>query len=58
MVEYDFTCPVVAKDANGFVGGKRYTMTVTIVGSSVSGTDASIAKGWDTNTEDESFVTE
>lgn len=57
-VEYDFTCPVVAKDANGFVGGKRYTMTVTIVGSSVSGTDASIAKGWDTNTEDESFVTE
>jgi hypothetical protein len=33
-------------------------MTVTIVGSSVSGTDASIAKGWDTNTEDESFVTE
>ena len=57
-VEYDFTCPVVAKDADGFVGGKRYTMTVTIVGSSVSGTDASIAKGWDTNTEDESFVTE
>lgn len=57
-VEYDFTCPVVAKDANGFVGGKRYTMTVTIVGSSVSGTDASIANGWDTNTEDESFVTE
>ena len=57
-VEYDFTCPVVAKDANGFLGGKRYTMTVTIVGSSVSGTDASIANGWDTNTEDESFVTE
>lgn len=57
-VEYNFTCPVVAKDANGFVGGKRYTMTVTIVGSSVSGTDASIANGWDTNTEDESFVTD
>lgn len=57
-VEYDFLCPVVAKDANGFVGGKRYTMNVSIVGSTVDGTEASIANGWDTNTNDESFVTE
>lgn len=57
-VEYNFTCPVVPKNANGFIAGKRYTMNVSIVGSSVSGTDASIAQGWDTNTDDESFVTE
>lgn len=57
-VEYDFTCPVVAKEANGFVSGKRYTMNVTIVGSTVDGTEVSIAKGWDTNTNDEYFVTE
>jgi hypothetical protein len=55
---YNFTCPVVAKDANGFIAGKRYTMKVSIKGSSVSGTEVSIAKGWDNNTQDESFVTE
>jgi hypothetical protein len=33
-------------------------MGVTIVGTSVDGTDATIANGWDDNTEDESFVTE
>ena len=57
-VEYNFTCPVVAKEDNGFIGGKRYTMNVSIVGSAVSGTEPSIANGWDTNTNDESFVTE
>ena len=57
-VEHSFTCPVVPKDADGFIGGKRYTMNVSVIGSSVSGTDASIANGWDTDTEDESFVTE
>lgn len=55
---YNFTCPVVAKDTNGFIAGKRYTMKVSIKGSSVSGTEVSIAKGWDNNTQDESFVTE
>lgn len=55
---YNFTCPVVAKDTNGFIAGKRYTMKVCIKGSSVSGTEVSIAKGWDNNTQDESFVTE
>jgi hypothetical protein len=49
---------VVPKDANGFIGGKRYTMNVSIVGSSVSGAEATIAKGWDTNTDEETFVTE
>lgn len=57
-VEYNFSCPVAPKNANGFIGGKRYTMNVSIVGSLVSSTEASIANGWDTNTNDESFVTE
>lgn len=57
-VEYNFSCPVVPKDANGFIGGKRYTMNVYIVGSSVSGTEATISNGWDTNTDEKSFVTE
>ena len=54
----NFSCPVVPKDAtNGFIGGKRYTMEVTIVGTSVSGTEATIAKGWDDGGEKD-FVTE
>ena len=54
----NFSCPVVPKDATkGFIGGKRYTMTVTIVGTSVSGTEATIAKGWDDGGEKD-FVTE
>jgi hypothetical protein len=57
-VEYNFTCPVVPKDANGFIGGKRYTMNVSIVGSSVRGAEATISNGWDTNTNEETFVTE
>lgn len=57
-VEYNFSCPVAPKDANGFVGGKRYTMTVSLVGSAISGTEPTIANGWDTNTDEKSFVTE
>lgn len=57
-VDYSFTCAVVPNSAEGFISGKRYTMGVTIVGTSVDGTDATIANGWDDNTEDESFVTE
>jgi hypothetical protein len=54
----NFSCPVVPKDATyGFIGGKRYTMTVTIVGTSVSGTEATIANGWDKG-EEKDFVTE
>lgn len=54
----NFSCPVVPKDAsNGFVSGKRYKMNVTIVGTSVSGTEATIAKGWDDGGEKD-FVTE
>lgn len=53
-----FSCPVKLKDANGFISGKRYTMNVSIIGTSVSGTTAAIANGWDTNTDEESFVTE
>ena len=54
----NFSCPVVPKDAsNGFVSGKRYKMNVTIVGTSVSGTEATIAKGWEDGGEN-NFVTE
>jgi hypothetical protein len=53
----DFSCPIVAKNDKGFVGGKRYTMTVSIRGTSVSSTAASIAAGWDNNTTEQSFVT-
>ena len=54
----NFSCPVKLNDANGFISGKRYTMNVSIIGTSVSGTTATIANGWDTNTDEESFVTE
>lgn len=57
-VNCTFSCPVTLNDAKGFISGKRYTMEVSIVGTSVSGTTATIAKGWDTNTTEESFVTE
>ena len=57
-VNCNFCCPVKLNDANGFIGGKRYTMNVSIIGTSVSGTTATIANGWDTNTDEESFVTE
>lgn len=57
-VDCNFSCPVKLNDANGFISGKRYTMKVSIIGTSVSGTTATIAKGWDTNTEEQSFVTE
>ena len=57
-VDCNFSCPVKLNDANGFIGGKRYTMNVSIIGTSVSGTTATIANGWDNNTDEESFVTE
>lgn len=57
-VDCNFSCPVKLNNDNGFIGGKRYTMNVSIIGTSVSGTNATIAKGWDTNPEEQSFVTE
>ena len=57
-VDCNFSCPVKLNNDNGFISGKRYTMNVSIIGTSVSGTNATIAKGWDTNTEEQSFVTE
>lgn len=54
----NFSCPVKLNNDNGFIGGQRYTMNVSIIGTSVSGTNATIANGWDTNTDEESFVTE
>ena len=54
----NFSCPVVPEDAsNAFVSGKRYTMKVTILGTSVSGTVATIANGWVDGGEKD-FVTE
>ena len=57
-VDCNFSCPVKLNDANGFISGKRYSMKVSIIGTSVSGTNATIANGWDTKTDEESFVTE
>ena len=57
-VDCNFSCPVKLNNDNGFISGKRYTMDVSIIGTSVSGTTATIANGWDTNTDEESFVTE
>jgi hypothetical protein len=57
-VDCNFSCPVKLNDANGFISGKRYTMKVSIIGTSVSGTNATIANGWDTDPEEQSFVTE
>ena len=57
-VDCNFSCPVKLNNDNGFISGKRYTMKVSIIGTSVSGTNATIANGWDTNTDEESFVTE
>ena len=57
-VNCNFSCPVKLNNDNGFISGKRYSMNVSIIGTSVSGTTATIAKGWDTNTEGQSFVTE
>ena len=54
----NFSCPVKLNNDNGFISGMRYTMNVSIIGTSVSGTNATIANGWDTNTDEESFVTE
>ena len=54
----NFSCPVKLNNDNGFISGQRYTMNVSIIGTSVSGTNATIANGWDTNTDEESFVTE
>ena len=54
----NFSCPVKLNNDNGFISGQRYTMDVSIIGTSVSGTTATIANGWDTNTDEESFVTE
>ena len=57
-IDCNFSCPVKLNNDNGFISGKRYTMNVSIIGTSVSGTNATIANGWDTNTEGQSFVTE
>ena len=57
-VNCNFSCPVKLNNNNGFISGKRYSMNVSIIGTSVSGTTATIANGWDTNTDEESFVTE
>ena len=56
--EYQFSCPIVPKTSDGFVGGKRYKLNVAIVGSSVNGTSFSISSGWDTISYEWDFITE
>ena len=56
--ECTLSCPVMPNGSVGFIGGKRYKMSVLIEKTAVSGTSATIASGWDTDTEEENFVTE
>jgi len=57
-IEYEFSCPVVSNDNNGFIGGKRYKMNVAIIGNDIAETSASIAAGWNTDTENQDCFTE
>lgn len=56
--EYTLECPIVLNSNDGFVGGKRYKVKVGIMGSTISQTSATIARGWDTDTVEQNFVTE
>lgn len=56
--QYTLECPLVPNSNNGFIGGKRYKVKVGIVGSTVSQASATIALGWDTDTDNQNFVTE
>ena len=51
------TCPVTAKDANGFMSGKRYMLNVSFKRNSIAVNSVDIAEGWDTETDDNTFDT-
>ena len=41
------SCPVAPKNSNGFEGGKRYTLKVTVNNSSITTGSISISSGWE-----------
>ena len=45
-VEKDFRCPISLKDNNGFLGGKRYKMTVRINGTKIENSTINVVKDW------------
>jgi hypothetical protein len=45
-VEKDFRCPISLKDKNGFLGGKRYKMTVRINGTNIENSSITIVRDW------------
>lgn len=45
--EKEFECPINLKNTSGFVGGKRYRMTVNISGYSANDVTATFVKDWD-----------
>ena len=57
-VERVFACTMVADEAGLFASGCRYTVNVSINGSSISSVGASIADGWDSDTDGDRFFTE
>ena len=42
----DFRCPISLKDKNGFLGGKRYKMTVRINGTKIENSTINVVKDW------------
>lgn len=45
-VKKDFRCPISLKDPNGFLGGKRYKMTVRINGTKIENSTINAVKDW------------
>ena len=57
-VERAFACTMVVDEDGTFASGCRYTVNVSINGSSIGNVGASIADGWDSNTAGDRFFTE
>ena len=47
----DFRCPISLKDKNGFLGGKRYKMTVRINGTKIENSTINVVKDWTEDSE-------
>lgn len=57
-VERAFACTMVVDEDGTFASGCRYTVNVSINGSSIGNVGASIAEGWDSDTAGDRFFTE
>lgn len=47
----ELTCPVRLKSSDGFMGGKRYKMSIEISGSAITNASINIVKDWDTDND-------